>query len=130
ARIIDHHLGRRALVWGGVLLALALVLCAIPLFDLLGYDFSFALGLAAAFAAADVGHGAVAAARRSGRPVALGQVVGRAVLGGVGLLVLPLAASLLNALRVRNCNLLSGLAFFALLPLGTAVFAAAAGALA
>ena len=34
----------------------------------------------------------------------------------VALLVLPLAASLANALRVRNCNLAAGLAFFVLLP--------------
>jgi len=129
-RALEERLGRRVLIWGAVLLALALVLCGIPLFDLLGYDFSFVLGLATAFAAADVGHGAVAAARRAGGPLSLGEVLARAVLGALGMLALPLAVSLLNALRVRNCSLLSGLVFFALLPVGTALYAATAGALA
>jgi hypothetical protein len=38
--------------------------------------------------------------------------------------------SLANAARVRNCSLGDGLAFFALLPVGTALFAAPAGVLA
>jgi hypothetical protein len=129
-RALEARLGRRATVWGLVLFALALVLCAVPLFDLLGYDFSFALGLATGLAAADVGHGAVAAARRTARPIPLLAVLAVAVLGACGLLVLPLAASLLNGLRVRNCNLPSGLAFFALLPLGTAIYGGVGGALA
>jgi hypothetical protein len=42
----------------------------------------------------------------------------------------PLLISIANALRVRNCNITSGLVFFALLPVGTSLFAAPAGALA
>src|SRR6185436_16392174 len=54
----------------------------------------------------------------------------RALGGALGVLVLPLLVSLLNALRVKNCNLLSGLGFFALLPLSTAAYAAVGGVLA
>ena len=46
------------------------------------------------------------------------------------MLVPPLLLSLANGLRVRNCNLGAGLAFFALLPVATAVYAAPAGVLA
>jgi tetratricopeptide (TPR) repeat protein len=52
------------------------------------------------------------------------------VVGGLGLLVLPLLVSLANAARVRNCNLTAGLAFFALLPVATALYASVSGALA
>jgi hypothetical protein len=45
-------------------------------------------------------------------------------------LVLPLLLSSLNALRVTNCSFVAGLTFFLLLPVSTAVYAAAAGALA
>src|SRR6185436_14155439 len=54
----------------------------------------------------------------------------RALGGALGVLVLPLLVSLLNALRVKNCNLLSGLGFFALLPVSTAAYAAVGGVLA
>lgn len=46
----------------------------------------------------------------------------------LGCLALPLLLGVANALRVRNCNLGAGLAFFALLPASTAVFAAIVGA--
>jgi hypothetical protein len=52
------------------------------------------------------------------------------VLGALSVLVLPLLLSLLNGLRVRNCNLEAGFAFFALLPVATALYAAPAGFLA
>ena len=48
---INHRFGLRPLIWGGVLVLAALALDFVPLFDLLGFDFSFALGLGAAFAA-------------------------------------------------------------------------------
>src|SRR5215471_1664517 len=52
--------GVRPLVWAGLLATFALVLDFVPLFDLLGYDFAFALGLAASLAAVDIGQGVVA----------------------------------------------------------------------
>jgi tetratricopeptide (TPR) repeat protein len=126
-RFIVDRLGRRTLGWGAGLAVLAAVLSAVPLFDLLGYDFSFAMGLAMALASVDLGQGAVAAARRAGQPVGLLRLTARALAGALGLLVLPLLISLLNALRVRNCNLPSGLAFYALLPVGTAIYGAVGG---
>jgi hypothetical protein len=126
-RWLDDRLGRRAVVWGAILMVLALVLNGLPLFNLLGFDFSFAMGLAAALAGVDIGHGAVVAARRTQRPTGLLPLTWRAIAGATAVLALPLFISLLNAVRVKNCNLLSGLGFYLLLPVGTAVYAAAAG---
>jgi tetratricopeptide (TPR) repeat protein len=126
---VNGALGKRPLVWAGLLAVAGVVLSFIPLFDVLGYDYAFALGLGTAVAAVDVGHGVVAAARRAGRPLRLPQLLALALAGGLGLLVLPLLIALGNALRVRNCNLAAGLAFYALLPVGTALFAAPAGML-
>ncbi|MBN2574550.1 MAG: hypothetical protein JXP73_08280, partial [Deltaproteobacteria bacterium] len=125
---INYRQGWRTFVWAGLLVAVALVLDFVPLFDVLGYDFAFALGLVTAFATVDIGHGVVTAARRHARPVSPLRLVGEASVTALALLVLPLFLSLANALRVRNCNLGAGLAFFALLPVATALFAAGCGA--
>jgi hypothetical protein len=137
--------GRRIWVWAGLLGALALALDFVPLFDLLGYDFAFALGLLMALASVDIGHGVVAAAAAriapKGAPGGAPQrepdgepgvwrLVGRAAAAALGTAVLPLLISCANSLRVRNCNLGAGLAFFALLPASTAVYGAGLGALA
>jgi hypothetical protein len=127
---INLRFGLRPLIWVGVLALAALALDFVPLLDLLGFDFSFAIGLVAAFAAADVGHGAVTAARRAHRPVSLLSLVSSATAAGLALLAAPLLLSLANALRVRNCNLPVGLAFFALLPVASVLVAAPAGVLA
>ena len=127
---INHRFGLRPLIWGGLLALAALALDFVPLFDLLGFDFSFVVGLGAVFAAADVGHGAVIAARRAHRQVTLLVLVFSAAAAGLALLAVPLLLSLANALRVRNCNLPAGLAFYALLPVASALVAAPAGVLA
>ena len=127
---ITARLGIRLLVWGALLAAAGLGLCFVPLFDVLGYDYAFAIGLLTALAAVDIGHGAVAAARGGDEPVALGRVLLTGLLGALAVLVLPLVFSLLNGLRVRNCNLAAGFAFYALLPVATALYAAPAGVLA
>src|SRR4249920_729496 len=90
-----RRLGLRTTIWAAILTALALLLDFVPLFDLLGYDFSFAVGLCAALAAADIGHGVVAAARRlaaDGADLApdLWRLTGRALALGLGALVAPL----------------------------------------
>jgi hypothetical protein len=125
---INFHHGRRALVWGAALAALALTLDLLPLVDVLGFDFCFAVGLLTAFAGVDIGQGTAEATRRN-RPAArpLGLVL-RALAASSAVLVAPLLLSLANAVRVRNCNLGAGLAFFLLLPVGTALFAAGTGA--
>jgi hypothetical protein len=124
---------RRALIWGIVLAVASLALGFVPLFDVLGYDFAFALGLVAAPAAVDVGHAVgrrwrIALARSE--PARVWHLALRAAATGLGLLVLPLLISLAQALRVRNCNLEAGLAFYLLLPVGTMLFGAPLGALA
>jgi hypothetical protein len=127
---LRRRFGLRALIWGSLLAVLAVVLAFVPLFDVLGYDFSFALGLAAALAAVDVGHGLVAV---RGRPVdgpALLRLCATAGGVAVALLLLPLLISVANALRVRNCSFGAGFGFFVLLPVATAVYAAPAGVLA
>jgi hypothetical protein len=137
-RLVGARLGPRFWVWAALLAGLALALDFVPLFDVLGYDFSFALGFAAAFAGVDLGHGVVARARAAGRDgpsgsspaAALCRRVVTALGAALAVLALPLLLSLANALRVRNCSLGAGLGFFALLPVGTAVFAAPAGVLA
>ena len=124
--------GRRVLIWGVLAALLALVLDFVSLFDLLGYDFSFAMGLLAALGSVDIGCAIVATARKqqqSGRPRGVFRLAGEAAGWSVGVLVLPLVLSLLNALRIRNCNLGSGLGFYALLPVGTALFGSGAGVL-
>jgi hypothetical protein len=125
---INYRQGWRTLFWAGILVGVAVLLDLLPLLDVLGYDFAFALGLGAALAGVDVGHGVVTAARRNGRAVAPARLAAEASVTALALLVLPLLLSLANALRVRNCNLGAGLGFFALLPAATAVYAAGAGA--
>ena len=136
---VNERFGRRALVWAALLAALAVLLDFVPLLDLLSYDFSFVVGLGAALAAVDVGQGVVTSARAAALAAPPSEprpmpgptlLVGRALAGGLGLLVAPLLLSMLNMLRVRNCNLLAGLGFYALLPVATVLFAAPAGALA
>jgi hypothetical protein len=122
--------GLRALVWAALLPVLAVVLAFMPLFDVLGYDFSFALGLAASLAAVDVGHGLVKVRGRPADPAALLRLCGLACTVAASLLALPLLISLANAVRVRNCSLAAGFGFFVLLPVATVLYAAPAGVLA
>ena len=122
--------GLRPLVWAVLLALLAGVLAFVPLFDVLGYDFCFALGLAAALAAVDVGHGLVVVRGRPDGAPALLRLCATACAVAAALLVLPLLISVANAVRVRNCSFAVGFGFFALLPLATVVYAAPAGVLA
>src|SRR5688572_4134225 len=64
ARLGDRRVGgalraqlrsRRTFVWAGILTLLAGILCALPLFNTLGYEFAFAMALASSLAAADLG---------------------------------------------------------------------------
>ncbi len=127
---LRSRVGLRALVWAGLLATLAVVLAFVPLFDVLGYDFSFALGLAAALAAVDVGQGLVALRGHPSDAPSLLRLVGTACGVAAALLVLPVLISVANALRVRNCSFAVGFGFFVLLPLATVVYAAPAGVLA
>lgn len=92
-------------------------LAFVPLFDLLGYEFSAAISL---LASALVGPAAIGVVRRSPPSPAL-RLWLRATLAGLAALLLPLLIILLNALRVTNCNPGQGLLFYLLLPVVTAV---------
>ena len=135
AAAVNARAGRRVYVWAGLLAVLALVLDFAPLFDVLGYDFAFALGLVAALA---VG-GCRTRRRLRARPARLPRTSAPSRSAGtssrrwsfaLGLLAPPLLLSLGNGVRVRDCSLGAGLAFYLLLPVGTALFAAPAGVLA
>lgn len=119
----------RVWIWGGLLAALALALQAVPLLDVLGYDYAFALGLLTAFAAVDVGHGEGRRATATAPLAASGvfRATARALVTALALLLAPLLISTANAVRVPNCSFSAGLAFFALLPAATAVYAASFG---
>jgi hypothetical protein len=128
-------------LWSALLTATALGLCTLPLFDVLGYEFAFALcplttlagfhlGARAVRIARDV-HAARASDWRVWSYAELRLPAWAAVdlwISGASATILtlvpPLLLGLLNALRVRNCDLLSGVLFFALLPVTTAVVAA------
>jgi len=127
---VNARLGRRALIWAALAGLLALVLDFVPLFDLLGYDFSFAMGLLMALASVDIGAGVVQMARRRGEILEVPRAFLTAATASLALLVLPLLSSLVNAARVRNCNVTGGLAFFALLPVASALYGAGAGVVA
>ncbi len=129
---------KRYLAWLLLLTALAVALCFVPLFNLLGYEFSLSLAVAASLAALHLGSAQVARARQGdeglvvpegGGPAALLRLTGRALLANLGLLLLPLGVISLNMLRVKNCDYLEGLAFFALLPSLSVVVATVAGVL-
>src|SRR6185503_13311264 len=60
----------------------------------------------------------------------LARVFGQAAALSAATLILPLLLGLGNAVRVRNCSLGAGLAFFALLPVASVLYAATAGVLA
>jgi tetratricopeptide (TPR) repeat protein len=85
-----------------VLFLLGCVLAFVPLFGLLGYEFSVAVGLTASFAGAWLG----ARVSNFGRALAQAELM----------LVPPLVVITLNALRVRNCDYWAGLGLYLLLP--------------
>ncbi|PID39412.1 MAG: hypothetical protein CSA65_09565 [Proteobacteria bacterium] len=131
-------LRRQTLLWAALLIAVASGLCFVPLFNVLGYEFCLLLGLVASVAGAHLGARLVAIAREADESLllathsphaVLASLLGRAVLSLWSLLTLPLAIIALNALRVRNCDLAEGLAFFAMMPIVSAAIAACVGVL-
>ena len=114
---------RFTIVWWAVLAAIALALCGVPLFDLLGFEFAFAISIPLTFYA---GHCGVRARRAaSGHPWQSWRTAARAALIAS---LWPLAIITANALRVQNCNYLEGLAFYAIIPATGAIVAAGWGA--
>lgn len=118
ALIRRHVRSRRFTIWAALLTASAVALAFLPLFDLLGFEFSFVLGFVASIGAADLGSTLVRRARASERaglelavtPGRCLAIVWLAAAATAALqLVPPLAVISLNALRVRNCDWWFGL---------------------
>ena len=112
---------------------LALLLANVPLFNLLGYEFSAVMALGIAFAGAFMA--ITVLQQMKFEPAALtgspAQIVmrcfWRALSANVVILTAPLGIILLNAFRVQNCNIGEGLLFFGLLPGVSCIYATAAG---
>jgi hypothetical protein len=111
---------RRPRPWAAAgLLLWGTTLCFLPLLNLLAFEFAFFTAIPMTFIAGR--RGARLPESATPREVAVG------LLRVLGLAALPLLPITLNALRVRNCNYLEGLAFHGLLPGVTAVVAFAWG---
>jgi hypothetical protein len=112
-------------------LGLAGLLCWVPLFNVLAYEFCLTVGLLAALTAPVSG---LYGLRQARARVPDGAVSASMVAWVLGQALLPLAGSLgliaANALRVRNCNFGVGLGFFMLLPVCSALYGASLGMLA
>ncbi|HUS63875.1 MAG TPA: hypothetical protein VMZ28_04990, partial [Kofleriaceae bacterium] len=132
---------RRTLVWAGLLALLAAVLCFVPLFNTLGYEFSFVLAITSSAAAADLGAAltrriaALAEADPGDTPAAAllpgARLVGSAVAAAVAVALLVTALPLLlisaNALRVRQCDWAFGFECWVSMTLLSAAWAAGVG---
>lgn len=100
---------------------LAAVLCFVPLFNLLSYEFSLAIGLFTAVTSFAIGLQMAGSGTPRNRSIV--RIIGFAWLQ----LLLPLLLISLNALRVRNCDFSVGLTFFLLLPCLSAALSAMLG---
>ena len=150
ARLGDRRVGaalfaqlraRRTWIWAALLALLGGVMCAIPLFNTLGYEFAFAMAIAASFAAADLGAAmsrrlASLADRDAGDALPSDLLPGArtvfALFAAAGSLALalvlpPLILVSANALRVRNCDWGFGLACYGSMTALSALWAAGVG---
>lgn len=137
-RRILANLGISYLFWLTLLAGAALMLCRIPLFNLLAYEFSLVIALLVSVAATQVGVTTVFRARSLDEVHVLGtypplnvmaRLLSRSAVRGLVLLALPLMIISLNALRVRNCDYWEGMLFFGALPGLSALFASMVGVL-
>lgn len=100
---------RDRLVWGGLLFGWSLLLCQIPLLNLLSFEFAFACCLPISFLGAYYGLSAWGSSPYQQWYVAIKKAI--------GLALIPLIPITLNGLRIRNCNWIDGFLFYAILPL-------------
>src|SRR5438445_4425962 len=124
--------------WTILLTLVGVALCFVPLFDVLGYEWCLAMALVSSLAGAQVGAVRVWRERRERAPSSVtaaearpGATVARLwweAAARVWLGLGPsLAAILLNAARVRNCDVWAGLGWFVMLPPASAGMGAGAG---
>ena len=122
--------------WGLLLTGVSTALCFVPLFDLLAYEFSFAMSAAVALAAGATGVRIVKRTRAKGtlharrRAWVVEGLWLRATDRSLRLALLPLVPITINVVRVTNCDYLEGLAFYGLLAGVAAVVGAGWGVLA
>lgn len=120
-------------LWFIILAGLALALIRVPLFNLLAFESCAVLAIGISFAGAYTSVTCVHHLRRSLQIVSdsTHQIVitlfWRTFVGNLALLIAPLGVLLLNALRVENCDLSDGFAFFFLLPVISCAYATAVG---
>ncbi|MDE0043209.1 MAG: hypothetical protein OXT74_14315 [Candidatus Poribacteria bacterium] len=120
-------------LWFIILTALGLALIQVPLFNLLAFESCAVLAIGIAFAGAHISVTGVHHLRRSLQVVSGSsyQIVislfWRTFGGNLTLLIAPLAILSLNTLRVENCDLSDGFAFFLLLPVISCAYASAVG---
>ena len=120
-------------LWFIILAGVGLALIRVPLFNLLAFESCAVLAIGIAFAGAHISVTGVHHLRRSLQVVSGSsyQIVislfWRTLGGNLTLLVAPLGVLLLNALRVENCDLSEGFAFFLLLPVISCAYATAVG---
>ncbi len=112
---------------------LALILTNVPLFNVLGYEFSAVLAFVISFVGSFIAITTLKQMKRSpgalsgsAREVVL-RCFWRALGINVGLLLAALIIILFNAFRVKNCDISEGLLFFGLLPGVSCIYATAAG---
>lgn len=102
-------------------LGLSAICCVLPLFDVLGYEYALVTTVGTALWSPSIG---LARGRRDGwQPTGL---LG-ALTGACGALLPGLLLMLLHGLRVPPCNLVLGLLFFLLMPVGSAITGAGLG---
>ncbi len=120
-------------LWFIILAALGLLLIRVPLFNLLAFESCAVLAIGISFAGAHISVTGVHQLRRSlqvpsgsSHQIAI-TLFWKTFGGNLTLLIAPLAILLLNALRVENCDLSDGFAFFLLLPVVSCAYATAVG---
>jgi tetratricopeptide (TPR) repeat protein len=114
-----------------IYLLLSLICTQIPLLNYLGYEFSSLIALVGSVASGLLTIRNVRRVYRSAEESSTtSKVVAefkQVVLLNIILLVIPLVIMLTNALFVKNCSLVNGLAFFLLIPLVSIWFGSALG---
>ncbi len=115
---------------------LALVMCTLPLFSVLGYEAAFVFAIVGSLASVHLSVVWVHRLRqRRSDPLqtplsplgAVASLYGRVLGVNLLLLVLPLDILSANAVHVRNCNYVTGLTWWAVLPVLSVVVATAWG---
>lgn len=135
----DQYRSTKTRIWAVILILFGFLLARLPLFGIVGFEFSLALAIVGTILGADLGASLVWRARLHQTPAAMRGTppllvllrlwAGAASLSAL-LLLLPLAIVSLAAFWVRNCDWLFGIKCFLLMPVLSAGVGAAVGVLA